>query len=56
MYRGAVVAYDALWVNWATLSLPGTVLSAEVSPAQQLLNRRANEDALGQDDTATWQP
>ncbi|HSJ54341.1 MAG TPA: M12 family metallo-peptidase [Anaerolineae bacterium] len=51
VYRGAATGYDWLWVNSARLSQPGTSAAAEVSVAQQLLNRTANEEAAGQDDT-----
>ncbi len=50
-YRGATVAYDQLWVNYATLAQPPTSSTAQVSPEQQLLNRQANEEPATQDDT-----
>jgi hypothetical protein len=51
MSRDAISSGDQLWVNWATLSPPVTSLAAEVSPEQQLLNRRASEAAAPVTDT-----
>jgi len=51
VYRGTAVAYDQFWVNWATLSQPDPSPAVGLSPEQQLLNRRASEEAAGQDDT-----
>jgi hypothetical protein len=56
LYRGVTSAGDQLWVDSAMLSPPGPGAGAQLSSEQELLNRRANEDATRQDDTGSSEP